>query len=119
MPGSKSASKPGAARAPFQWRRCTLEETGGFAGLHRGVTLVCTEVSADEAARISELLAALAQQAATAAQAESAQPDGQTLLIRAVGVKRTWEASYDTADLPKPAVELLRLAPPLRPLPRE
>lgn len=97
------------------WVEFSLEESGGFAGLHRGTTLQRANLSPALARRIDQALARLAARKPTRQQ-QQATPDAQTLVLRVRATRGSWHASFDTADLPKPASDLLELAP-LRPLP--
>jgi hypothetical protein len=112
MPGSKSASS-----SPLPWDSIALEEVGGFAGLRRGVALPRTGAKGKAAKRIPELLAALEHKATAGAQGSRQLPDSQTLSLHVEGPTGTWDASFDTADLPAEVAELLTYVPPLRPLP--
>lgn len=104
----------GSERA--EWVEISLEEFGGFAGLHRGTTLQRADLSPALARRVDAALARLAARK-PGRQQQQAYPDGQTLVVRVRSTVRSWQVSFDTADLPPGATELLELAP-LRPLPR-
>lgn len=111
---AKAANVAEAAKAAnVDWAELSLEESGGFAGLRRGATLQRQQLSPARAKRVGAALEALAGRPAVKA---PAYPDGQTLRLHVRSVGGSWSASFDTADLPKAAADLLDLAP-LGPLP--
>ncbi|MBC8056580.1 MAG: hypothetical protein H7Y61_08375 [Rhizobiales bacterium] len=99
-----------------EWVEISLEESGGFAGLHRGATLQRANLSAALVQRIDEALARLATKKPTRQQQQQAYPDAQTLVLRVRDTGGSWQRSFDTAELPAAARELLDMAP-LEPLP--
>ena len=101
------------------WLEVSLEESGGFAGLHRGATVRRAGLSAALLLRVDRALAQLAQLANARPVREQQQQhtaDAQTLVVRVRSAGGSWQASFDTADLPDPAHDLLEIGP-LRPLP--
>lgn len=112
MPGSKSASEPGA------WVSLSLEESGGFAGLRRGTQLVRKELEPRLAARIDALLARVKPGTRSAAAPRSTHmPDAQTLSLEVLTAKGSWRAAFDTADLPEGVAALVGASPRMKPLP--
>ena len=100
-----------------EWLEMSLEESGGFAGLHRGATLWRANLSPALAQRVDRaLVVLLAKTRPAPAQQQQDVPDAQTLSLRVRSASGSWQTSFDTADLPAAAYELLELAP-LRPLP--
>ena len=95
------------------WIELSLVESGGFAGLRRGATVLRAELSVVRARHVDRALDRLAKKRPRGA---VAYPDAQTLTISVRRAAGSWAACFDTADLPDAASELLDVAP-LRPLP--
>lgn len=115
MRGKKSDSEDCSPCA--DWQSLSIEESGGFAGLRRAATLErATVKGAATITRITSLLSQVQEHAGDRASAP-AMPDGQTLTIQYQSSSASWQATFDTADLPQEVVELAKLFPALKPMP--
>jgi emfourin len=113
MRGKKSDSDRCA-----DWQCLSIEESGGFAGLRRGATLERSKVKGAKATRIGSLLGELQEQAGDRSDPPH-MPDAQVLTIQYQSSSATWQATFDTADLPQEVMELAKLFPSLKPMPLE
>jgi hypothetical protein len=117
MRGKKSGSEDCSPCA--DWQSLSIEESGGFAGLRRAARLERSKVKG--AAKVTKIAALLGevQEHAGDAGPGSAMPDGQTLTIQYQSSSTTWQATFDTADLPQEVAELAKLFPTLKPMPSD
>jgi hypothetical protein len=117
MRGKKSGSEDCGPCA--DWQSLSIEESGGFAGLRRAARLERSKVrAAAKLTKITSLLEEVQQHAGDPAPG-SAMPDGQTLTIQYQSSSATWQATFDTADLPQEVAELAKLFPALKPISHE
>jgi hypothetical protein len=114
MRGKKSDSERCA-----DWQSLSIEESGGFAGLRRAARLERAKVKGvAKVTKIASLLGEVQEHAGDHAPG-SAMPDGQTLTIQYQSSSATWQATFDTADLPQEVAELAKLFPALKPISHE
>ena len=99
-----------------QWTSLSLEETGGVAGLRRGVTVTPGSLDEKVLAEVGRLAAVLVDRPARRGTGQPV-PDQQTLTLRLESASGIREVTFDTADLPEALVDLRRRLPRFKPIP--
>ena len=91
----------------MNWQALSLEESGGFAGLLRATEIDRATVDRVAAERIGTLVRAIeSTHRGRQLKGEAPLPDTQTLKLEVRTGAGTWEATFDTADLPEDVAEL-------------
>lgn len=99
------------------WLSLKIEESGGFAGLRRGVAVQRSGMDDPRARTIEALVTTIHSKYVPRSGTASAPiPDSQTLRLHLKSEAGEWDAIFDTADLPEEVADLVDQLPPLRPV---